>query len=496
MKKVTLLILSLLFFLPNLYAASGESVDDIINNAMAPATALMERIVFAQFSIGGYDFPYIVAWIVIGAIFFTFYLRFINLRGFGQAIKILQGKYAQEEDKGEVTQFQALTAALSGSVGLGNIAGVALAISVGGPGATFWMIIAGFLGMSTKFVECTLGVKFRQIHADGTISGGPMHYLDKGFSAKGWGRLGKFLAVFFSVMAIGGSLGGGNMFQVNQAAQQFVAVMGGESTFFGQNTWIFGVIMAILVFLVIVGGFKSIAKVTEKIVPFMCAIYLIAAVTVLVSNFYAIPAAFSSIFISAFSGKAVGGGILGALIQGIRRGAVSNEAGLGSAAIAHSAAKTSQPATEGFVASLEPFIDTVVVCTLTALVIVITGTHQSGELDGIALTSTAFETVISWFPLILSIAVILFALSTMLTWSYYGLKAWTYLFGKNKQSEFLYKFIFCLFIVIGASMSLDSVASFTDAMLLAMAAPNILGLYVLSPIVKKELNHFFAIAKR
>ncbi|WP_343031275.1 alanine/glycine:cation symporter family protein [Xanthovirga aplysinae] len=474
--------------------AQDKSIDDRINDTVGPYADSIFNFVFTPIHIAGFDIPFILIWLMIGAFFFTFYLKFINIRGFKHAIQIIKGKYSKPSDPGEVTHFQALTAALSGTVGLGNIAGVAVAVSLGGAGATFWMIIAGLFGMTSKFVECTLAVKYRNVHADGSVSGGPMHYLDKGLSEKGWGRMGKFLAVFFAIMCVGGSFGGGNMFQVNQAAAQFVSIVGGEQTFLGQHTWVFGAIMACLVFIVIVGGIKSIANVTDKIVPFMCGIYILAALVVLFTNFSQIPSAFGSIIDGAFNAKAIGGGIVGVLIQGIQRAAFSNEAGVGSAAIAHSAVKTSRPVTEGFVASLEPFVDTVVVCTMTALVIVITGSLDASA-SGIQLTSNAFASVISWFPLILSGAVILFAFSTMISWSYYGLKSWTYLFGKSKFSEVTYKLLFCVFVIIGSAMSLGSVVKFSDAMIFAMSAPNIIGLYILAPTVKKELNNFLAFTK-
>ena len=491
--KFFLAIIVLISCITSSYAQVSEepTIDDRINNAMAPATQAISDIVFFSFPItDDIDMPFILIWLMGGAILFTFYLKFINLRGFGHALDIVKGKYTHQGDPGEVTHFQALSAALSGTVGLGNIAGVAIAISLGGPGATFWMIIAGLFGMTSKFVECTLAVKFRNIAEDGTVSGGPMYYLSKGLAEKGWPKFGGFLAVFFSIMCIGGSLGAGNMFQINQAAQQFIQVTGGSDTFFGQNAWAFGVIMALLVAVVIIGGIKSIARVTEKIVPFMCILYVLGALVVIFSNFEQVPEAFAAIWNGAMNGTAVAGGVVGVLIQGFRRATFSNEAGVGSAAIAHSAVKTSEPVTEGFVASLEPFVDTVIVCTMTALVIVITEAYHIPNTDGIQLTSAAFATVIYWFPYLLSVAVILFAFSTMISWSYYGLKAWTYLFGNSRLSEISYKFIFCAFIVLGASMTLGSVTDFSDAMIFAMSFPNIIGLYILAPLVKKDMNSF------
>lgn len=399
-----------------------------------------------------------------------------------------------EGEEGEVSHFQALTAALSGTVGLGNISGVAIAIAVGGPGATFWMIIAGLLGMSSKFAECTLGVKYRDVSADGTVYGGPMYYLSKGLKERGLGALGKFLAVFFAVMCIGGSFGGGNMFQANQAAAQFNNMIGASG---GSSGFIFGIVMALMVAVVIIGGIKRIASVTEKIVPFMVGIYLLAALVVIVASIKQIPAAFGLIIDGAFTGAGATGGFIGVLIQGFRRAAFSNEAGVGSAAIAHSAVKTKYAASEGIVALLEPFIDTVVVCTITALVIIITGFHTNVDgLGGVDLTSAAFQSVIPWFPYVLTLAVVLFAFSTMISWSYYGLQSWLYLFGRSKINEYIYKVLFCLFVVIGAAASLGAVTDFSDSMIFAMAIPNLIGVFLLMPKVKEELNRYLAAIKR
>jgi AGCS family alanine or glycine:cation symporter len=468
-----------------------KTVDERINEAIAPATQAISDIIFFSFPVTEeISIPFILVWLMIGAVFFTFYLRFVNITGFKHAIDIVKGKYTHEGDPGEVTHFQALSAALSGTVGLGNIAGVAIAISLGGPGATFWMIMAGLFGMTSKFVECTLAVKYRDIDAKGVVFGGPMYYLSKGLSEKGMKGFGAFLAAFFAIMCIGGSLGAGNMFQINQAAQQLLNLPFLKGTFLAESAWIVGVVMAFLVASVIIGGIKSIAKVTEKIVPFMCILYIVGAFIVIFANLENLGGAFAAIFNGAFSGTAVAGGVVGVLIQGIRRAAFSNEAGIGSAAIAHSAVKTSEPVTEGFVASLEPFVDTVVVCTMTALVIIITNAYTMDAGDGIQLTSFAFATVISWFPYLLSIAVVLFAFSTMISWSYYGLKSWTYLFGVSKFSDYSFKTIFCIFIVIGSSLSLGNVVDFSDAMIFAMSFPNLIGLYILSPLVKKDMQSF------
>jgi len=391
---------------------------------------------------------------------------------------------------------------------VGNIAGVAIAVSLGGPGATFWMIVAGLLGMSAKFVECTLGTKYRRQNADGSVSGGPMYYLSNGLAKKGdtIGAIGKVLAVLFAIACIGGSFGGGCMVQINQATKQLISVTGGESSFLFGQSWMFGAVMAVLVGMIIIGGIKSIANVTDKVVPFMVGIYVLGALFVLGGNLGSIPTAFGQIFSGAFAADAMYGGLIGVMIQGFRRAAFSNEAGIGSASIAHSAAKTDEPISEGMVSLLEPFIDTVVICTMTALVIVISGygdytavsalaLAQNNDLQAIELTSSAFSQTIPWFPIVLSVAVILFALSTMISWSYYGLKAWTYLFGESKTSDLSYKAVFCMMVIIGSAISAKSVFDFGDAMIFAMCFPNVLGLYFLAPEVKKDLKDYLSRVK-
>lgn len=447
-------------------------------------------------------------WLVSGALFFTIYFKFINFTGFKTAIDIVRGKYDKEEDEGEVSHFQALTAALSGTVGLGNIGGVAIAVSLGGPGATFWMIIAGLLGMSSKFVECTLGVKYRTVK-DGVVYGGPMYYLQKGFSdlrmniggvEKSYGKIGKVFAIIFAIACVGGSFGGGNMYQSNQAFSQFSGLdfVQEHFTWLSRNGWAFGLALALLVGVVILGGIKRIASWTDKIVPFMVGVYVLSALFIILYNYYEIPHAFNIIFEGAFSPTAIGGGVVGVMIQGFKRSAFSNEAGVGSASIAHSAVKTDEPVTEGLVALLEPFIDTVVVCTMTALVLVITGFHNNETLQGVELTSAAFGSVemISWFPKVLTVAVILFAFSTMISWSYYGSQAWAYLFGKQKWVDISYKVLFCFFIVVGAAANLGPVIDFSDAMIFLMSFPNIIGLIFLTPVVKNELSKFMTRIKQ
>ncbi len=495
-------VLAACFTFPAALTASAQSIDETINGIFASSTGWFVNLIFSNFP--GTNFPWIVAWLVIAASVFTVYFGVIQFRAFGHAIALVRGDYSDPDDAGEVSHFQALATALSGTVGLGNIAGVAVAIGIGGPGATFWMILAGLLGMASKFTECTLGVKYRNEYANGKVSGGPMYYLTKGFAERGVPG-GRFLAILFSIFCILGALGGGNMFQANQAHAQLTNVFG------VYPGWITGIVFAGIVFAVIVGGIKSIARVTEKVVPIMGVIYVGTALIIILMNYDMIGWAFGQIFAGAFTGLGVAGGFVGALIQGFRRAAFSNEAGVGSAAIAHSAVRTKEPITEGFVSLLEPLIDTVIVCTMTALVIIITGQLISdpntglyllneagtairtvGDTSGVALTSAAFSSSIGGFKYVLALAVILFAFSTMISWSYYGLKAWTYLFGESKTQELVFKSIFCLFVVIGASASLGPVIDFSDAAIFAMAVVNIIGLYVLMPIVKRELNSYWS----
>ena len=455
------------------------------------------NLIFYSVPFGDIKFPLIVGWLFIAAFIFTLYFGFIQLSKFKLAIDIVRGKFTDPNSKheGEVSHFQALTTALSGTVGLGNIAGVGVALAIGGPGATFWMIIVGLLGMASKFVECTLGVKYRTVLPSGVVSGGPMYYLRDAMAERGMGGLGKFLAVMFALMCILGALGGGNMFQANQAHAMLNYAFGVPMEY-GIIT---GVVMAALVFSVIVGGMPSIASVTEKVVPWMAALYLGMAVVVIVSNLSMVGPAFSAIIDGAFTGAGVAGGFIGALIQGLKRATFSNEAGVGSAAIAHSAVKTEEPITEGLVSLLEPFIDTVVICTMTALVITIAGLNMApfdgAGLTGVTLTAASFEATAGIFKYFLAVAVLMFAFSTMISWSYYGLKAWTYLFGEGNVTEILFKLLFCVFVVVGATIKFGAVIDFSDAAIFAMSIFNIIGLYFLMPIVKTELKSFMSRVK-
>ena len=639
LKKLYVLLLG---FVPFLLSAQEKGLDQKIDETFGDLTGWFVSFIFYEIPFSeNINVPWVLIVLIFGALFFTFYFRFINIRGFKTSVNIVRGKYdkfdhhesmemagdstpggdaietiAVEGHHGEVSHFQALTAALSATVGLGNIAGVAVAISIGGPGATFWMIVAGLIGMASKFVECTLGVKYREIDEDGKVYGGPMYYLRKGLKAKNMARLGQVLAVLFAIMCIGGSFGGGNMFQSNQAfamleyrmqsdvseVDDLNSIVGekvkysfyeseerlinevsedsvfytvgkkelanDKATFLGDslmvastgvgidegtnlsdlsgetiiaalpktinthvksvdgetvkldlgktemavpvsdfeqnailnplfgNGWVFGLIMAVFVGIVIIGGIKKIASVTDKIVPFMVVIYVAASLIILGMHFSEIPAAFSEIFSGAFTGYGIVGGTIGVLIQGFRRAAFSNEAGIGSASIAHSAVKTKYAASEGLVALLEPFIDTVLVCTMTALVLIISNgdgeimTYGQKVTEGVQVTSKAFESNIFWFPWVLTIAVVLFAFSTMISWSYYGYQAWSFLFGRSKNIEYAYKFIFCLFVIVGAASQLQSVIDFSDAMIFAMLVPNMIGLFILAPKVREELSKF------
>jgi AGCS family alanine or glycine:cation symporter len=459
------------------------SSDFSFQQAFEQLSSAIASVVFYSFHFQGVAIPVTVLWLITGAIVFTFYLNFINIRGFRHAIRVVRGDYAKKQDQGEISQFQALSAALSGTVGTGNIAGVAVAISLGGPGATFWMIVAGFLGMTTKFVECTLAVKYRQILPDGTVAGGPMYYIKAALEKYGLPRVGKLLAGFFAMACVFGSAG---FVHVNQGFVQVKTVTGFD------NAWAFGVVYALLVGLVIVGGIKSIARVTSKLVPLMCGIYLTAALVILALHWQDLPGAVWTIIHGAFAPEAAYGGVIGVLIQGFRRAAYSNEAGIGSSPIAHAAARTNEPVSEGFVGLLEPFIDTVVICTITALVIIVTGTYLQTGLDGVQISSAAFASVFTWFPWVLMVALLLFGYSTVVSWAYYGQKGWGFLFGENKASISTYKVLICIVVAMGAVPNVLAVFDFIDSMIFLMAVPNILALYLLLPEVKADLKAYLA----
>jgi AGCS family alanine or glycine:cation symporter len=483
-------------------AAAGDSpsamrrIEKQVDDAFEKVNEKLGSVMFYPIPVApGQTVPAAVLWLVFGAVFFTVRMGFINIRGFKHAILVTAGKFDNPggHDEGEVTHFQALTAALSATVGLGNIAGVAIAVSTGGPGATFWMIVAGMLGMSAKFVECTLGQKYREVRPDGRVMGGAMYYLSKGLGEMGAGKLGSVLAVFFAVLCIGGSFAGGNAFQVNQSLNAIQETI----PFLADNGWVYGLVMTVMVGVVIIGGIRRIAAIAEKVVPAMCGVYVLAAIVILVMNFSEIPNAFAAIINGAFNPNAIKGGVLGVLIIGFQRAAFSNEAGVGSAAIAHSAAKTDYPVREGMVALLGPFIDTIVICTMTALVIVITGAYDNPEYaslvkfkQGAALTSRAMDSQLNGFKYVLALAVFLFAYSTMISWSYYGERCWAYLFGDRASMS--YRIIFLVFVFLGSIVSATKVLDFGDLMILGMAFPNILGVLLLSGKVKRDLDEYWA----
>ena len=461
--------------------AAVGGIDGVIRSIFEPISNAITPIVFAK--VPGTEILWIVMWLAIASVTCTVYLRFIQFRLFGLALQAVRGRFSQKTDQGEVSHFQALSTALAGTVGLGNIAGVAVAISIGGPGATFWMIMMGLCGMATKCVECTLGVKYRQINADGSVSGGPMYYLKAGLAERGFPQFGKFLGATAALILAFAAFGIGNLFQVNQATAQLMSQF--QIT---EGAYLFGIGFGVACGLVIIGGIKSIARFSSILVPVMVGIYMLAGAVILGLNLDKLPAAFGAIISGAFTPEAGFGGFIGALMQGLKRASFSNEAGFGSAPIAHAAVKTNEPSTEGLVALLEPFIDTVIICTMTALVIIVTGAYLDKDVTGAVMTSNAFNAALPGFDVVLTISIVLFAFSTMLSWSYYGLKGWTYLFGE--KTALLYKLVFCAVSVIAAAMSLDAVIDLSDALVFILAFFNVLGLYFLLPIVRAEINGF------
>jgi AGCS family alanine or glycine:cation symporter len=471
------------------------SVDSTVEAALRPLASALSAVVFYPLPLFGFDVPWIVLWLAVAASFFTLYLGFINLRGFRLALRLVRGDYHDPQAPGEISHFQAVATAISGTVGIGNIGGVAVAITIGGPGAAFWLVVAGFLSMSTKLVECTLGVKYRRSHPDGSVSGGPMYYLEQLLQRRGLPRAGRLLGGTYAACLVVGCLGIGNMFQSNQAYVQFVTITGGEGSFFADRGWLFGIAIATVVGAVIIGGIRSIAAVAGKIVPFMAFFYVLSALTIILLSADEIPGALALIVRNAFSLESATGGLVGAMIVGFQRALFSNEAGLGSASIAHSAVQTHYPASEGVVSLLEPFIDTVVVCSLSSLVIVVTafpaGLMDDG-LQGIALTSAAFAHHFSWAPYPLALAAMLFAFSTSIAWAYYGLKAWTYLFSEHPVSTYVFNLAFCVALALGCMVQLKAVLEFSDAMVFLIAVPNILGLYLFAPEVRRDVADFVA----
>lgn len=472
-------------------SAHASAIEDFVENQIAPLTDKIADFIFTPVSIFGAQIPLIILWILFAGIFFTLYFRFIPFWGFKHSLEVISGRNADKNDEGEVSSFQALATALSGTIGLGSIAGVAIAISIGGPGAAFWILVGSIFGMSLKFAEASLAVLYRTFNSDGTVSGGPMHYIAHGLTRKKLRIIGQPLSVWFAIVFIGGAFTGGNLIQINQATQQIITVTGGENSIFYSAPWIIGFIVAVIVGLITIGGIKSIAKVTEKIVPFMCFLYIFAGLTVLAVNIGHIPDAILTIIREAFFPESVAGGIFGTIIIGLRRSVQTNEAGTGSAPIVYAAAKTSEPVSQGFVSLIEPFL-TGLLCLLTAFIVTVTGTYQTTgkEVAGIEMVSEAFRQVIPFFPTILTGVVILFALSTLISWAYYGQKCWNFLFGEGAKRSLLFQIIYCLVVVIGSVLNVKSVIYIVDAMMLSTSVPNITAIYILAPEIKFALKQY------
>ena len=475
-----------------LQSAQAMNVDAFMDKHVAPVSDAVARLIFFPIKICGYDVPIIIFWILIAGFFFTIYYKGISVWGFKHAIDVIRKPAEKNVDGcGEVSSFQALATALSGTIGIGSIAGVAISISIGGPGAAFWIFAGALLGMSIKFVEATLAVKYRRVNLDGSISGGPMHYIAHGLTRKKMRWLGQPLSVVYAILCIGGGITGGNMIQINQTAHQMVFITGGEHSFLQGFTWVVGLIVAILIGMVIVGGIKSIAKVTTILTPTMCIMYIVSGLIVIFANFVNIPNAIMLILKEAFHPTAVAGGIFGTIIIGLRRSVQCNEAGTGAAAIVYATAQTKEPVSQGFVALIETFL-TGVLCLFTSFAIVFSGacTQATKEISGIELASNAFQSVIPFFPVILSAIAIMFALSTLISWAYYGQKAWTFLFGEGKKRVLAFNLIYCLFIIVGSAMNVKSVIDITDAMMIALCVPNIIVLYILAPEIKRDLKAY------
>ena len=490
MKKFLMMLFTTM--LMTLQSAQAMNVDEFMDKHVAPISDAVAKLIFFPINICGCDVPLIIFWVLIAGFFFTFYFKGISVWGFKHAIDVVAKPAEKHNDGcGEVSSFQALATALSGTIGIGSIAGVAISISIGGPGAAFWIFAGALLGMSIKFVEATLAVKYRRFNLDGSVSGGPMHYIAHGLTRKKMRWLGQPLSVLYAILCIGGGITGGNMIQINQTAHQIVFITGGSHSIFHGYTWLIGLVAAVLIGMVIVGGIKSIAKVTTILTPTMCLLYIISGLIVILANFMNIPHAIALIIHEAFNPTAVAGGVIGTIIIGLRRSVQSNEAGTGAAAIVYATAQTKEPVSQGFVALLETFL-TGVLCLFTSFAIVFSGacTHAAKEISGIELASNAFQSVIPFFPIILSIIAVMFALSTLISWAYYGQKAWTFLFGEGKKRVLAFNLIYCLFIIIGSAMNVKSVIDITDAMMIALCVPNIIVLYILCPEIKRDLKAY------
>lgn len=489
MKKIFWL---LAMMMTGVQQAFAFNIDKFMDSTVAPVSDKIADIIFTSVPLPGGDVPLIILWILFAGVFFTIYFKGVAIWGLKHAVEQLVKPANSGDGSGEVSSFQALATALSGTIGIGSIAGVAISISIGGPGAAFWIFFGAILGMSIKFAEATLAVKYRRFNLDGSISGGPMHYIAHGLTRKGWRKIGQPLSVLYAILCIGGGITGGNMIQINQTAHQIVFITGKDASIFHGATWIIGLVTAILIWMVVVGGIKSIAKVTTVLTPTMCLLYIVSGLIVIGANFTAIPHAVMLILKEAFHPTAVAGGFFGILVIGLRRSVQSNEAGTGAAAIVYATAQTKEPVSQGFIALLETFL-TGILCLFTSCAIIFSGVldHTTiGQISGIELASNAFQSVISFFPIILSIIAVLFALSTLISWSYYGQKAWTFLFGEGKKRVLLFNFIYCAFIVIGSCLNVQSIINITDAMMLSMSIPNLIAIYALAPEIKKAMNAY------
>ena len=490
MKKFLMMMFTMLM---GLQSVQAMNVDEFIDKNIAPVTDAIANFVFSSVTICGSKVPVIILWILAAGFFFTIYFKGIAIWGFKHAVDHIIKKPEAGEGSGDVSSFQALATALSGTIGIGSIAGVALSISLGGPGAAFWIFFGAILGMSIKFIEAALAVKYRRFNLDGTVSGGPMHYIAHGLTRRKMRWLGQPLSVLFAILCIGGGITGGNMIQINQTAHQIIFITGGEGSIFHGYAWVLGLIAAVLIGMVVMGGIKGIAKVTTILTPTMCALYIISGLIVICANIPSIPSALALIVREAFHPTAVAGGFFGIVIIGLRRSVQSNEAGTGAAAIVYAAAQTKEHISQGFVALLETFL-TGILCLFTSFAIVFSGVLDHtvvGQISGIELASNAFQSVISFFPIILSVIAVLFAMSTLISWAYYGQKAWTFLLGEGKKRVMTFNIIYCLFIIIGSSMNISSILNITDAMMLAMCIPNIIVLYILAPEIKRDLKDYF-----
>ena len=470
-------------------AANAMTVNDFVENYVGRITDAIAAFIFTPISIFGAQVPIIILWILSAGIFFTFYLRGIPIWGFKHSLKVISGAKKDNGGDGEVSAFQALSTALSGTIGMGSIAGVAIAISIGGPGATFWILVGAIFGMSLKFVEASAALIYRTFNLDGSVSGGPMHYIAHGLTKKKMRWLGQPLSVLFASVFIGAALSGGNLIQINQTTKLLIDVTGGETSFFASHAWVMGVSVAIVVGLITIGGIKSIGRVTEKIVPFMCMLYVIGGLAVVAVNYQHIPHAFAVILKEAFFPQSVVGGVFGTIIIGLRRSVQTNEAGTGSAPIVYAATKTKDSIAPGFVSLIEPLI-CAMMCILTAFIVTVTGTYQTepGQITGIEMVSDAFAMVLPFFPKILTVVVMLFALSTIISWAYYGQKCWNFLFGEGFKRSLTFNIIYLVVIVIGSELNVKSVINIVDAMMISTSVPNIIALYILAPEIREELR--------